>query len=174
MTTEDTSPFYLVVGKFGRPHGVQGEITFAVITDFPERIKSGQTIYVGEDRTPLRIRRRRATPSGLLLGFRGYDTPEQVRELTGSLVYVRGENLPSLPEGEYYHHQLLGLQVVDEDGQPLGELTDIIENPANDVYIVKPPRGGEILLPAIEDVILSVDLAKKEMRVHLLPGLLPD
>jgi 16S rRNA processing protein RimM len=81
-----------------------------------------------------------------------------------------------LPEGEYYHHQVLGITVVDETDVVLGTLTEIIETGANDVYVVS--DGGsparEILIPAIKQVLLDVDLDKKTMRVHLLPGLVED
>jgi 16S rRNA processing protein RimM len=75
-------------------------------------------------------------------------------------------------KSEYYHHELLGLQVFTEDGQHLGRLAEILETGANDVYLVKPEVGPEILLPAVDDVILSVDLNEKKIVVHLLPGLL--
>ena len=110
----------------------------------------------------------------LLLSLAGYQTPEEVGVLRNQYVYVRSDLIPPLPEGEYYQHQLLGLRVVSEDGQPLGELSQILSTGANDVYIVLPESGKEILVPAIDSVILSVDLPKGEMRIHVLPGLLPD
>ncbi len=86
----------------------------------------------------------------------------------------RRRNSPELPDGEYYFHELFGLSVVDETGALLGEVTEIIQTGANDVYVVKDRFGREILLPAIAEVVLSVDLAKKQMKVHLLPGLVDD
>lgn len=167
-------PLFLVVGKFSRPHGVQGDILFQVLSDFPERLKPGKLIYIGEEHRPLRIYRRKVHSAGLILGFEEYADPEAVTALRGRFAYVTAEGLPQLPEGEYYHHELLGLRVVDEEGNFLGRLTQIIENPANDVYIVRPEKGPEILLPAIEPVILEIDLVQGVMSVHLLPGLLPD
>jgi 16S rRNA processing protein RimM len=81
-------------------------------------------------------------------------------------------NRPTLPEGEYYHHQLIGLNVVTDEGRELGALVDIIETGANDVYIVRDPDGNETLLPAIPSVILDVKLADHQMYVHLLDGLI--
>ncbi len=167
-------PLFLVVGRFLKPHGVHGDITFQVISDFPERLQTDKLIFVGDEHRPLRITRRRQHAAGLILGFTEFTTPETVAELRGELAYVKAEELPTLPEGEYYHHQLLGLQVEDEEGAVLGKLTKIIENPANDIYVVQPERGPEILLPAIEPVILEIDLVQGVMRVHLLPGLIPD
>lgn len=167
-------PVFLVVGKLHRPHGVEGEIILEVITDFPERLQPEVGVYVGEEHRLLRIRDRRQHARGLLLAFEGYHDPERVGELRNQWVYVRAEDRPPLPEGEYYHHQLLGLRVVDEEGKHLGILTHILDTGANEVYVVRPESGPEILLPAIEPVILDINIEKGEMRVHVLPGLIPD
>lgn len=167
-------PVFLVIGKLHRPHGVKGEIVMEIITDFPERLRPGVVVYLGEQRQPLTITRKRPHQQALLLSFQGYDTPESVGELRNELLYVRTEDRPPLAEGEYYHHQMLGLRVISDEGEFLGILTQILDNPANDIYVVQPESGDEILLPAIEDVILNVDLSKRELHVHLLPGLRPD
>ncbi len=164
-------PAFLVVGKLRHPHGVRGEILMDVITDFPERLQPGVVIYVGENQRPLRIRSRRPHRQALLLSFDEYSTPESVGELRNELVFVPTHDRPELPEGEYYHHQLLGLQVISDDGQDLGKVIEIMDTPANDIYVVRSPTGQERLLPAIEDVVQEIDLHKGEMRVHLLPGL---
>lgn len=165
---------FLAVGKLLRSHGLRGEIVMDVLTDFPERLRRGVVVYVGEEHQAMRIRSRRAAHTTLLLSFDGYDTPEAVSTLRNQYVYVRAEDRPPLPEGEYYHHQLIGLRVVAEDGQPLGELTQILETGANDVYVVRPEGGADILLPAIESVVLDINLEQGVMRVHVLPGLLPE
>jgi 16S rRNA processing protein RimM len=82
------------------------------------------------------------------------------------MVYVKVTDLPKLPDGEYYHHQLINLRVIDDKGQPLGVLTDILETGANDVYVVTTPAGQELLLPAIEGVIIQVDLEHQQIQVH--------
>jgi 16S rRNA processing protein RimM len=79
-----------------------------------------------------------------------------------------------LPEGEFYYHELLGLSVLNETGESLGKVTEIIQTGANDVYVVTNAAGNEILLPAIAEVILDVDLDSKIIKVHLLPGLLEE
>ncbi|MCS6994458.1 MAG: ribosome maturation factor RimM [Anaerolineales bacterium] len=163
--------FYLAVGMFRRPHGVRGDILFTVLTDFPERLRPGTLVYVGEEKRAFKIIRRRPHNDGLLLGFEGITTPEQAARYTGKTAFVRADDRPPLPEGEYYHHQILGLNVFDENGQSLGVVTDILETGANDVYVVKTPEGRELLLPAIHQVILEIDLEHKVMKVHLLPGL---
>ena len=165
-------PALLVVGKIRRPHGVAGEALVEIYTDFPERLAPKTLIFVGALHQPLTIRKRRPHKDGLLLAFEDITTPEQVGLLRNLMISIPAADRPPLPEGEYYHHQILGLSVVDEDGQELGKLAEILETGANDVYVVTRDDGTELLLPAISDVLLDVDLPRKTMRVHLLPGLI--
>lgn len=165
---------FLVVGKLRRTHGITGEMTMDIYTDFPERLRLGQVVFVGDEHQPQRIRSRRPAGATLLVAFDGFTNPESAAVLRNQYVYVRADDRPPLPEGEYYHHELLGIQVISEDGRNLGRLVEILSSPANDVYVVQPDAGKEILLPALKSVILEVDLPNGQMRVHLLPGLLPD
>ncbi len=164
-------PVYLAVGLLRRPHGVRGDILFTVTTDFPERLRPGTLVFFGDDKREIKITRRRPHNDGILFGFEGISTPEQAARHTGKTVFVRAEDRPPLPEGEYYHHQIIGLDVFDEAGASLGVVSEILETGANDVYVVKNPAGREILLPALEQVVLEIDLERKMMKVHLLPGL---
>ncbi len=166
-------PEFLVVGRLHRPHGVRGEIVMEVVTDFPERLKPGMLVFVGEDHQPQQVASLRPHDLALIVSFSGFNTPEDIGRLRNHTVYVRTADRPALAEGEYYHHQILGLKVIEEDGNALGFLTDILETGANDVYIVQPEGGGrEILLPAISDVVREIDLEQGTMTVRLLPGLL--
>jgi 16S rRNA processing protein RimM len=168
----DGEPEYLVVGFLRRPHGVKGEILMDVHTDFPERLKTGMTLFVGDQYQPMVVANRRPHASGMLVRFRGIKSPDDAGLYRNTWVYVPTANRPPLPEGEYYHHQLIGLNVVTDENRDLGVLVDIIETGANDVYIVRDPDGNETLLPAIPLVILDVKLADHQMRVHLLDGLI--
>jgi 16S rRNA processing protein RimM len=159
-------PVFVVVGKLRRPHGVNGEIIMDVVTDFPERLRRGKTIYVGEEHMPLKIKTIRPQNHARLLSFDEFKDCDQVGVLRNSMVYVKTADLPGLPEGEYYYHQLLNLRVVDEQGQDLGILTEILETGANDVYVITSPDGKELLIPVIDDVLLGVDLEKHEIRVR--------
>jgi len=166
-------PLFLAVGRLGRPHGVRGEVVLILLTDFPERLQPTAEVFLSEEHVPVQIRSRRENQNHLLLKFDGYDTPEAVAELRNQLLFVRADDRPVLPEGEYYHHQIIGLQVIDEQGKSLGEVTDILSTGSNDVYIIQPESGPEILLPATEEVILDINLELGHIRVHLIPGLLP-
>jgi 16S rRNA processing protein RimM len=109
----------------------------------------------------------------LLIAFQGYEDREAVGELRNQLVMVRADDRPPLEEGEYYHHQILGLRVFNEDGQFLGQVVEILETGANDVLVIRPEQGAELLLPMLESTVLSVNLESGELQVHLLPGLQP-
>ncbi len=143
-----------------------------VYTDFPERIHPGVVLYAGEYHRRLHVRSTRWHKSALLIAFEEFSNREEVGELRNHIVYVTTRDRPPLQEGEYYHHQLIGLSVVDESGTPLGVIKGILETGANDIFIVETLQAGEILLPVIDEVILNIDLDRSQIRVHLLPGLI--
>ena len=164
-------PVYLAVGMLRRPHGIHGDLLMEVHTDFPERLRPGMKVYIGKDYAPMTIARIRPHAQGLLVGLRGVETPEAAGRYRNLLVSVPAKDRPSLPQGEYYHHQLIGLRVESDDGESLGLLTEVLVTGANDVYVVTDEAGRELLLPAIEPVVLSVDLEGGVLKVHLIPGL---
>ena len=168
-------PDFLAVGKLHRAHGLKGEIRMSVWTDFPERLVPGARFYVGEDHQAIQVRSVRAHQRQMIIAFDGYDDREQVSLLRNQVVYVCRSELASLPEDEYYLHQLLGMRVVEADGdRDLGRIVEIVETGANDVYIVRTDSGEEHLIPGSEEVVVDIDFDQAVMRVHLLPGLLPD
>ena len=164
-------PVYLVIGYLRRPHGVSGEIIMDLHTDFPDRIKSGRDVLVGEKHQPLTLDSVRVHGNGLLVRLSEVDTPEEVGKYRNQWVYVKASDVPPLPEGKHYQYEMIDLDVVDENGNPLGRLVEILETGANDVYVVRDDSGKEILLPAIPSVILNVDMTQRTMKVHLLEGL---
>jgi 16S rRNA processing protein RimM len=164
-------PVYLAVGLLRRPHGVHGEILMEVLTDFPERLENGTTVFLGTKHKPATIRHIRHHNEGLLFSFEGVDNPESAGLLRKQMVYVKTATRPALPAGQYYHHQMIGMTVVEASGNELGRLTEIIETGANDVYVVTSDAGKELLLPSIKQVVLNVDVEANRMIVHLIPGL---
>jgi len=164
-------PVHLVVGFLRRPHGVSGELVMDIHTDFPERIAAGRKVFIGEKKQPHTLDTVRPRNDGLLVSFRGVNTPEDAGKFRNQWVYVKASELPPLPQGKYYKFQLVGLDVTDEDGNALGKITDVLETGANDVYIVTNESGKEILLPAIPPVILNLDMEKRALKVRLLEGL---
>lgn len=167
-------PVFLAVGKLRRPHALRGEMLMDVLTDFPERLQPGDVVYVGEGHQPIRIRSRRDHHHAMLIAFEGYDDPESIGVYRNHILYVRTDDRPGLPDGEFYHHQLLGMRIRSDEGKLLGTLSQILVTGANDVYIVRADTGPDILIPAIDQVVLDVNLDQGEILVHLLPGLTPD
>ena len=163
-------PLYLSVGFLRRPHGLKGEIIMDLHTDFPERMKKGRELFVGEKHKPMTLVNVRPHQSGLLVKFKDIESPDDAGLYRNQWVYTKSKDVP-LPEGQHYKHELLGLKVVDKDDHPLGELVEILETGANDVYVVRDDSGKELLLPNIPSVILDLDVGAQLMRVHLLEGL---
>lgn len=164
-------PVFLVVGRLHKPHGLKGEVQMGVMTDFPERLKPGVKVFVGEGHEEMEIQSLRDHGGGLLVRFAGTEGREDVEGLRNKMVYVRADDRPKLPEGEYYQHEIIGLDVVSDEGQVLGALVEILETGANNVYVVRDKTGNELLLPAIDEVVLGIDLRKGRIRVHVLDGL---
>jgi 16S rRNA processing protein RimM len=178
MTTEKSSgspkgeSIYLAIGFLRRPHGVQGEVIMDLHTDFPDRIKSGRKVYIGEKYEAFTIDSARTHAKGLLVRLRGFDSPETAGRFRNQWVYVKASEVPALPEGQHYKHELIGLTVMIDSGEKLGILSEVLETGANDVYVIAKEDGKEILLPAIPDVVLDVNMDDKVMKVHLIDGLL--
>lgn len=167
----DGEPVYLTVGFLRRPHGLQGEMIMDLRTDFPERMKSGRKLLVGKEYKPMTLASARPHQKGMLVRFKGIETPEEAGQYRNQWVYIESKDAPELPEGQVYQHELLGYQVVNENARPLGELVEILETGANNVYVVKDETGHELLLPAIPAVVLNIDPERRVMRVHVLEGL---
>ena len=164
-------PLYLSLGFLRRPHGVKGEIIMDLHTDFPERLRKGRKLFIGDDHRPMSLEGIRPHGQGALVKFKNVDTPESAGEFRNQWVYAAVKDLPPLEEGQHYQHELLNFNVVNEDGSLLGMLAEIIETGANDVYVVRDDAGKELLLPNIPSVILDLDVGRGLLKVHLLDGL---
>jgi 16S rRNA processing protein RimM len=162
----------LIVGRVARPHGVRGEVLMQVLTDYPDRLAQIETLYLGDDHRPHRVERMRRHSKGMIVLFDGLHDRDMAEALRRLVVYVHVRDAVPLEDGEYYLFQLKDIRVVTDEGQELGRLVDVLETGANDVYIVATAEGGELLLPAIPDVIRQVDIPAGVMTVHLLDGLL--
>lgn len=164
-------PAFLLVGRVLRPHGVRGNLLLEPLSEILETIPAGSYVYVGPDRRRAHLvglRRHGRVYRMQLAGCEDRDAAEAFR---GMEVQVQLEETPPLPPGRYYHWQIIGLRVATEAGEPLGEIRQILETGANDVYVVTTPDRDEILLPAITSVVRGVDLEAGEMTVRMLPGL---
>lgn len=170
----------LTVGKLVNTHGIRGEIKILSHTDFPEvRFAKGSKLLIvpadGSPKFEVTVESAREQKGMYVVRLKGYDNINQVEKYKGSMLTVPAEDLVDLPEDEFYFHQIVGCQVfTDEDAEhPLGTITEILQPGANDVWVVKPAKGAEILIPVIKDVVLNVDIPAKKITVHLMEGLLP-
>lgn len=167
-STRRDEPAFIAVGKIRRTHGVRGELVFEVYTDFPERLIPGKQVFWGDDYRPAVIASIRKHSEGALLRFEGIESSDTAVQFRNCMVWVKTDELPDLPDGEYYLHQLIGFRVVTEDGNVIGSLVDIMETGANDVYIVKTEDSQtELLLPAIESVILSINFPDQKIVIRM-------
>jgi 16S rRNA processing protein RimM len=139
-----------------------------------DSLAAGASLFLGEHRRPARVVSLRRHADRFLLYLEGVEDRDQAEAQRGEEIAIPIEHARPLPEGAYYHWQILGLSVEEEGGAHLGQIVEILETGANDVYVVRPEAGGEILLPAISSVIRRVDLGSGTMLVRLLPGILPD
>lgn len=162
-----SEPVFLVIGKLRRPHGVDGEWLMDVLTDFPERIKKGKEVYVGENRFKCFVNSVRMANKGMLIRLEMDNAEDSTQNWGNQLLYVDAVTIPALPADHYYHHQILGMNVVDENENALGVISSILETGANDVYVVVNEGKPEVLLPAIASVILSVDIKSNKIVVRV-------
>jgi 16S rRNA processing protein RimM len=142
-------------------------------SDFPERLQVNSTLYVGEKHHSMRLSSIRRHQDHLIVAFEGIASPEEAGIWRNHWVYVSTATRPPLPEGEYYHHQLIGLLIESDTGEDLGRVVEILETGSNDVLVVRPETGEEILLPITDEVVKEIDLETGKIRVHVLPGLRP-
>lgn len=163
-------PAFVLIGRLQRVHGVRGEIAMGVLTDFPERIRRGKKVFIGPLRQPFILSSVRSKDQLLLLSFEGVRSREEAQALTNLEVFNTVNEQPPLPEGSFYHHQLIGLRVF-EDAVCIGQISEVLVTGANDVFVVKGADGSELLLPNIPSVILKVNLEDQRMDVHILEGL---
>jgi 16S rRNA processing protein RimM len=160
----------VVVGRVTRAHGVKGEVAVMVLTEVAERFEPGGVVYL-EDGRRLSVAESRPHRGRMLVTFDGVRDRDASEKLVQRNLVVPESESPPLPEGSYWDHQLIGSEVVTESGRSLGELRDVIHTPANDVWSAIDEDGTETLVPAIADVVASVDVDAKRVNVREVPGL---
>lgn len=164
----------LKVGAITTTHGVRGEVKVYPTTDEPERFLDLNYVLLdtGKELRRLDIKNVRFFKNLVILKFDGIDNINDIEKYKGCGLWIPREEAQELGDDEYYIADLLGMKVFLEDGTEFGTLRNVMETGANDVYIVDSREHGEVLLPAIKDCILDVDLEKNIMTVHLMKGLL--
>jgi 16S rRNA processing protein RimM len=172
------APARLVVGRVLRPHGVGGEMTVEILSDAPERFSPGAKLAVGDPDAPAALRdvevaSARLHQGRLLLSIAGVDTRAAVEPLRGQLLSIPLEDARDLSPDEYWPHQLIGLRVVDGEGRERGAVVDVLPGAAHDLFQVRRPDGGVVLVPAVA-ALVTVELQAGRVVVQALPGLLEE
>lgn len=166
------------VGKIVNTHGIRGEVRVISRTDFAqERYKIENVLYIFMENKPpieVKVASHRVHKSFDLLAFEGYDNINLVEKFKGAMIKVPESQLQPLDEGEYYFHEIIGCTVVTEDGETIGEVKEILKPGANDVWVVKRKKGGDVLIPYIADVVKQVDVENKTITIHVMEGLLDE
>ncbi|MBN2083829.1 MAG: 16S rRNA processing protein RimM [Anaerolineales bacterium] len=160
----------MAVARVRRPFGVKGELLLEVLSDFPGRLTRNEQLYAGDEQHPLVVENVRRHGTDMLLQLQAVRDRDAAEKLRGMVLSIRVDDLPPLPAGVYYLHQIEGLEVVTEQGERLGRVKEILKTGANDVYVV---QGGEreILLPAIPQVIREVRLEEGKIIIRMMEGL---
>ncbi len=165
---------FLKVGVISSTHGIRGEVKVFPTTDDKERFLDLDSVILdtGRERIVLKIEGVKFFKQFAILKFQGIDNINDIEKYKGRSLWISREQAVPLEEDEYYIADLIGMEVFLEDGSYFGQMKDVIETGANDVYVVESTQGQEVLLPAIRECILEVDVAKNRMTIHLMKGLL--
>ena len=164
----------LRVGVISSTHGVKGEVKVYPTTDDAGRFNNLKKVILdtGREQMDLEIQGVKFFKNMVILKFKGYDSINEIEKYKGKDLLVTRDQAVELGPDENFIVDLIGLRVITEDGNEFGTLTDVIKTGANDVYEVKTTEGKEVLLPAIRECVLKVDLEEKKVTVHIMDGLL--
>ena len=160
---------YVIVAQVMGPHGRDGCLNIRLLSDLAGRFDSGSALLIDQHSYTISSSRQTG-PDNALLWLEGISSRSQTAPLVGKYLTASPDSNAELEEGEYFHYQLIGMQVSTEEGEALGEIQEILETGSNDVYIVR-GNDGELLIPAVAHVVLEVDVAANSMRVRLPDGL---
>ncbi|MGE5532148.1 MAG: ribosome maturation factor RimM [Bacteroidota bacterium] len=168
----NSSEYDIVVGRILGAHALKGTVRVAPNTDVPDRHSTLKEVLIRTPRTEVLLKVEKAAESSKgtwLVRFEGVKTREGAEALAGGTMYIREEDLPELPEGRYYIHQIVGLRAVTTDGRDLGQISEVLVTGANDVYVTP---GG--LIPATAEVVKEIDLEAGTMLIQPLVGMLEE
>lgn len=164
---------YLEIGQIVSTHGIRGEVRINPWCNGPEFIKKFKTLYKNANGTDsFKVTSCRPHKNVAIAKFEGVDTVEMAQSLKNTVLFIKREDA-HLPDGEWFISELLGCKVIDADDNSIcyGEITDVAETGANDVWYVKTANGEEVLIPAIPDVVVNCDVENDKVYIHALRGL---
>lgn len=164
----------LQVGVITSTHGVRGEVKVFPTTDDPMRFKKLKKVILdaGKETLPLEIQNVKFFKQFVILKFKGIDNINDIEKYRKCPLLVAREDAVELDDDEYFIADMIGMEVLTEDGKVFGTLKDVMETGANDVYVIESTQYGEVLVPAIKECILDVDIKERKMKIHLMDGLI--
>lgn len=158
------------IGKIVNAVGLKGEVKVYNYSDSPEMYYRVKTIY--DENELRRVKAVREQKNMVILSLEGIENRDDAERAKGRELYITDKDLPKLPKGQYYIRDLMGMEVVQEDGSHLGVLTDVIQNTPQDVFEVETDEGKKVLIPRVPDFVLQIDDKKRVITVHLIEGML--
>ena len=163
----------LQVGVISSTHGVRGEVKVFPTTDDVTRFRQLKKVYLdtGREMLPLEIQNVKFFKQFAILKFKGIDNINDIEKYRGKSLMIDREDAVDLDEDEYFIADMIGMKVCTEDGSEFGTLKDVMETGANDVQIIDSLEHGEVLIPALRECILDVDMDEERMTIHLMEGL---
>lgn len=166
---------FLRAGVISSTHGLRGEVKVFPTTDNADRFKEIRQVFLdtGKERIELEIRSVRFFKQFVIVKFKGIDSINDIEKYKGCSLFISRDEAAELGEDEYYIGDLIGMDVFTEDGH-FGVLRDVMETGANEVYIIDSDSHGEVLIPAIRQCVLDVDVEQNRMTVRLMDGLIGD
>ena len=164
----------LQVGVITQPHGVRGEVKVFPTTDDPVRFKKLKKVILdtGKEKLNLEVEHVKFFKQFVIVKFKEFDNINNIERYTRCPLLVTRENAVPLEEDEYFVADMIGMKVITEDGTEFGTLSDVMETGANDVYVIDSKEHGEVLMPAIKECVLNVDMESGIITVHLMSGLI--
>jgi len=174
---EIMSDHLFTVGVVANTHGIRGELKVVPHTDFAEERFAPKSNLMLQHPTngqmvQVTVERSRLHKNVYMVKFLQYDNINEVEKFKGWLLKISADQREELEEDEYYYSDIMGCRVVTDEGEELGVVKEILAPGANHVWVVKRPKGKDVLLPVIDDVILNVNVADKLITVHLMEGLI--
>lgn len=166
----------LQVGVITQTHGIKGEVKVFPTTDDVNRFKKLKQVllYTGKENIELEVEGVKFFKQYVILKFKGFDNINEIEKYKGKSLLVTRENAVKLKKNEYFIADMIGMKVITDEEKDFGTLKDVMQTGANDVYVVETIEGKEVLLPAIKQCILEVDIENRLMKVHIMKGLLDE
>lgn len=159
------------MGRIARAHGVTGEVAVRSLTEVPERFAPGSVLLLGpEGNRRLTVTTARPHHDRVLVRFEEIGDRTEAEKLRGRLLLVPADDIPPAPDGSFWVHEVVGLEVVTEEGRSLGRIREVQANPANDIWVT----DRDALIPAVRQVIMSVDRLRRVVTIRDMPGLLDE